>query len=85
MKMVFPPIERNSLLYIENLASSIEDRWFSSLWTLQEAFLSQWAYVISGEVEALYVGSPQLRSIFIVYETLYGIYERSVALKKKKR
>ena len=67
---------------LENLASLIEDRWFSSLWTLQEAFLSQWAYVISGEVEALHVGSPQLRSIFTACETLHSVCERSVAQKK---
>ena len=66
---------------LENIASLIEDRWFSSSWTLQEAFLSQWAYIISGEVEALHVGSPQLRSIFEACETLHGICQRSVAHK----
>ena len=38
---------------IASIKLIVQDRWFSSLWTLQEAFLSQWAYVISGEVEAL--------------------------------
>ncbi|KAL9064112.1 MAG: hypothetical protein Q9161_009083 [Pseudevernia consocians] len=66
---------------LESLASLIKDRWFSSLWTLQEAFLSQWAYIISGEVEALHVESPQLRSIFTACETLHGVCQRSVAHK----
>lgn len=67
---------------LENISLLTEERWFSSLWTLQEAFLSQWAYVISGEVEALRVGSPQLRDIFTACETLSAVCKRSVAYKR---
>lgn len=67
---------------IENISLLTEDRWFSSLWTLQEAFLCQWAYVISGEVEALQVSSPQLKDIFTACETLNAVCKRSVAHKR---
>lgn len=67
---------------LENISLLIEDRWFSSLWTLQEAFLCQWAYVISGEVEALRIFSPQLKDIFTACDTLNGVCKRSIAHKK---
>ena len=67
---------------LENVSLLTEDRWFSSLWTLQEAFLCQWAYMISGEVEALQVSSPQLKDIFTACETLNAVCKRSIAYKR---
>ncbi|KAL8785653.1 MAG: hypothetical protein Q9195_008550 [Heterodermia aff. obscurata] len=69
-------------LAITNLKSLTADRWFSSLWTLQEAFLCQWAYLISGEIEEIYSDSPQLHSVFHACKTLKGICKSRVAEKK---
>lgn len=68
----------SALTYLKLL---IKDKWFSSLWTLQEAFLSQWAYVISAEVEPVRDDSPQLHGIFSACDTLNKICKRSVSHK----
>lgn len=70
---------RSAIRYLKEI---IKDRWFSSLWTLQEAFLCQWAYVISAEVEGIRFGSPQLGDIFQACATLSSICKRSVADKR---
>ncbi|KAL8818743.1 MAG: hypothetical protein Q9223_002692 [Gallowayella weberi] len=67
---------------IENVKFLTEDRWFSSLWTLQEAFLCQWAYLVSEEVETIHQDSPQLRSCFSPCATLSRLCRRSIATKK---
>ena len=67
---------------ISNISSLTDDRWFSSLWTLQESFLSQWAYLISEDVEALRFDSPQLRSIFGPCEALYNSCKDSTGRKQ---
>ena len=66
---------------ISNISSLIDDRWFSSLWTLQESFLSQWAYLISDDLEVLRSDSPQLRSIFGPCEALYNSCKDSTGRK----
>lgn len=58
-----------------------QDRWFSSLWTLQEAFLCQWAFLVSQEVEPILQDSPQLRTIFSSCKTLSTRCKRSIASK----
>ncbi|MCJ1387457.1 hypothetical protein MMC18_000300 [Xylographa bjoerkii] len=68
----------SALTYLKRLT---EDKWFSSLWTLQEAFLSSWAYVISEETEPICHDSPQLHSIFEACETLNKICRQSVSYK----
>jgi hypothetical protein len=64
---------------LASIKSITQDRWFSSLWTLQEAFLSQWAYLISGEIEVLQPQAPQLRDIFETCESSSKICRASVA------
>lgn len=59
------------------------DRWFSSLWTLQEAFLCQWAYLVSQEVEPIHQDSPQLHTMFSSCKTLSTRCKRSLASKKE--
>jgi hypothetical protein len=66
---------------LASIKSITQDRWFSSLWTLQEAFLSQWAYLISGEIEVLQPQAPQLRDIFGKCESSSKICRASVAEK----
>lgn len=51
------------------------DRWFSSLWTFQEAFL------VSQEVEPIHQDSPQLHTIFSSCKTLSTRCKRSIASK----
>ena len=67
---------------ISNTSSLTDDRWFSSLWKLQESFLSQWAYLISEDVEALRSDSPQLKSIFGPCEALYNSCKDSTGRKQ---
>ncbi|KAL8644423.1 MAG: hypothetical protein Q9226_007772 [Calogaya cf. arnoldii] len=63
------------------IKSLTENRWFSSLWTLQEAFLCQWAYLVSQEVEAIHQDSPQLHTIFSSCKTLSTMCKRNIASK----
>lgn len=66
---------------ITNIKVILQERWFSSLWTLQEAFLCQWAYFISGELEPLRLDSPQLNSLFESCQVLSNRCKASVAQK----
>lgn len=80
------PVPTGDDLWLEsavaNIRSLTADRWFSSLWTLQEAFLCQWAYLISGEVEPLHNESPQLHNIFTSCKKLSDLCKASMARKE---
>ena len=58
------------------------DRWFSSLWTLQEAFICQWAYLISEELGPVRQDGPQLNSLFNSCEKLLAVCRASVNSKR---
>lgn len=59
-----------------------QDRWFSSLWTLQEAFICQWAYLISEELGPVRQDGPQLNSLFESCERLLTVCRTSVNSKR---
>ena len=59
-----------------------QDRWFTSLWTLQEAFLCQWAYLISEELEPVRQDGPQLNSLLNSCEKLLTVCRASVNSKR---
>ena len=67
---------------ITSIRTLTDDRWFSSLWTLQEAFLCQSAYLISSEVEELDLDSPHLEKLFKSCSKLNSICKTSIALKR---
>ena len=80
------PVSTSNDIWLEtavaNIRSLTADRWFSSLWTLQEAFLCQWAYLVSGEVEPLHTESPQLHNIFTYCKKLSDLCKARMASKE---
>lgn len=94
------PILRGDETFLSDAARSIEillsDPWFSSLWTLQESFLSPSAHIVDREGTILSQKGPQvvpagtenssiidMQEVFRACQSLASVCAQSIAMKRK--